>query len=402
MNILYVSDVDISKITGPGINEREFIQTLQTESKGRGDRACFIVPLPEKPAGLTVENIYTFTCPFKHRALFFLKMIWITCGIFRRFWRLKKDFQPELVVVRISNRTIFVPLILALMKQPYVIKTLEDVFSFNRASMGSLFEKLYWKTVGFFLGKGLRQALFIDACTPQLVDLYKKKYALKNISLVENSVNIDLFRSMDTKECRRKYGLERFDRIAGFCGGKPSVRGAERLVEIAGEMAVRYPASAILIVGEDEGLGSLQRRAAELGLSDRVIFKGSVDYQLVPEYINCIDVGIGFDSTDKFAYVGNASQKIRQYLSCGVPVVCASGTNSNLEMHGLAQTVNQTDSRELFRAVCRFFDMSAGDAEGFSITARNYVEANLSHEVTYRQRYDAWQAALPERREIRP
>jgi glycosyltransferase involved in cell wall biosynthesis len=399
MNIVYVSDIDISKISGPGINEREFVQTLQNQSKERHDISSFVLFSPKDSSGLTLENVYSFSCPFKHRMLFFLKILWITCGIYRRIRILKREFKPDLFVLRISNRTIFVPLILSLMKQNYVIKTLEDVFSFSSEKSGNKIEKLYWKNVGYILGRGLKNAMYIDACTPQLVDLYKRKYRLDNINLVENSVNVDLFRILDRIHCRNICGIERFEKIAGFCGGRPSQRGAWQLIEVSRELFSRYPGCGILILGEDEDLDSLKKRVKAMNIEDRVVFAGRVDYDLVPEYMSCLDVGIGLDASDKLSYVGNASQKIRQYLACGIPIVCAEDTNASLQKNGLALAVNQNKSNEVYEAICHWFDMPDEKAKDFRITARNYAEKNLSNEVVYKQRYEGWFSAISEKRE---
>jgi glycosyltransferase involved in cell wall biosynthesis len=240
----------------------------------------------------------------------------------------------------------------------------------------------------------LRNAVFVDACTSQLVINYRKRFKLQNISMVDNAVNTERYYVKDKIESRVKCGLNQFGRIVGYCGGFPSQRGARQLIQIAGRLIDAYDDCGFLIVGNDSELNVLKKSVKRDRLEDRVIFTGTVQYEKMPDYINCLDVGIALDKPEKVKFVGNSSQKIRQYLACGVPVICPQGTNDEMIRKGLCMPVLVNDLDAIYQSISYWFRLSNSEIEHFRETARKYAIEALSSHVVYEKRYQFWKIAF--------
>ncbi|HOO44653.1 MAG TPA: glycosyltransferase [Deltaproteobacteria bacterium] len=304
---------------------------------------------------------------------------------------LRNDY--DLFVLRLSRTGIFIPVLLSLLKKPYCIKTLGNVKKFNKTKheKGPSFVERF---LFLLFRKTLRNSLFIDVCTPQLEHLYRSEFDIENIEVIDNSVNTDRFYPLPRQECKKTCGLGEFDRIVGYCGGKPSQRGAQQLIKISHKLFERYPNAGIVIIGEDEDLDTLRNKVSEYGLADRIRFTGIVDYTELNPYLNCFDVGVALDTTRRIHLLGNSSQKIRQYIACGIPVICAKDTNEELIRKKLGTWISIQDTDKLFHDVCYWLDLSEEQRASFREKAREYAAEHLSCRVSYNKRYHAWEKAL--------
>lgn len=394
MNICYFSDVDISKPNGPGVNEREFVWTLQTESKLRGDRTFFLIPKPSEELDFEIRNVDFYNKMFFEKLwLFGLSILFSNLRSFKLVSRKLKTTPIDLFVLRLRRTCIFVPLYLSIIRQRYVIKTLGNIYNFRDKRM-NIKSKTYYLFHRRILGRILSKATFIDVCTPQFYNNYRKIYQLKNIEIIENAVNTDRFFPLDKDECKRKCGLERFTKIVGYCGGYPSQRGARQLVEISSKLVERYSGCGILIVGDDAQLEKTRKQADASGVKDHIIFAGIIDYEKLPVYMNCLDVGVGLPSRERVDSQGSSSQKIRQYLACGIPVIFPKYTNEEILKHGLGTAVATDDTKEILEAVSYYLDKTQAEVDTFRKQASEYANNHLSTNFAYMRRYTAWISSL--------
>ena len=83
----------------------------------------------------------------------------------------------------------------------------------------------------------------------------------------------------------------------------------------------RIPNAEFHIYGRGE-VADLTRLAQELGVADRVLFRGGVDLEDMPDVIASADLGVVPKRADSF---GNEaySTKIMEFMSQGLPVVCS-------------------------------------------------------------------------------
>jgi len=390
MNICYISHVDISLPNGPGVNEREFLLTLREESLLRGDQASCIIPKPSLPLDTPVPDAHFFQPSLPISRFPSLNRLLANAWLAGLIIGLTLKYGYDLYILRISRTGLFIPVLLRLLGKPYSMKTLGNTMKFNKA------ERRPWheRAVTLIFRKILRDSLTTDVCTPQLEKSYRSGYGVDNIQVIDNAVNVERFLPLDREECRRACGLKEFDRIVGYCGGRPSERGARQLVEISPRLIERYPGAGIVIIGEDQDLDTLKIKARDSGLSDRIRFMGTIPYTELNPFLNCFNVGVALDTAQRIDLIGNSSQKIRQFIACGIPVICAGNTNTGLIREKLGSWVDPGDPEQLLHEICSWFDLPGDQIPQFRDKARRYAEENLSTRIAYAKRYSAWKKAM--------
>lgn len=107
-------------------------------------------------------------------------------------------------------------------------------------------------------------------------------------TVIPNAVNFTKFQMNDDvrNQMRSKCGIERNTIVLGFCGRLSYQKKPEFLIEIINELK-KNPRYKLLIVGDGNLTEVLQKRAAECGVSDKVIFVGAADN--VSDYYQMMD-----------------------------------------------------------------------------------------------------------------
>ena len=386
--ILYISSVDISQPNGPGVNEREFVVSL---SEKLGKRVLFILPKPEN-----VFDWKPFKCFFYsviRRDLFKNTIFQIVSTSFMqiiKYLKATRKSKIDLVVFRLNYPSLCCVLYMRLIKQKYVIKTV-GIKGLNLGKRSPNFLRfIVNKILSLLFDMSIQGSLAIDVCTDQYFKYYSTKLPEGKLLKVENSVNIKRFYPINKKEIKLKLGLAQFNKIAGYVGGSPSKRGAKQLVEISPKLKEQHLKWGIVIVGDDSQTHILKKRAKQLGTENLFVWAGIVPYEKVVDYINCFDIGIALDTNERLEKIGNSSQKIRQYLACGVPVICGKGTNRFIEEENLGSLVDSQNTEEIFHAVDTYFCYTVKEAKYLSKRAVKYAYKNLSTDIAIKTRLDFW------------
>jgi len=390
MNICYISSIDISLPNGPGVNEREFVNILHSHCRRKGDRVCCLIPKPSGNVDIPLDNAVMYPVKDVGTKLSYRRFTYSVLSLMRFLFALM-PFRPNtLFVVRLSVETLWVPLVLRLLARPYYIKTLEDVYGFAAGPTLGL-TRFNYLIKKILLGFVLPKAIFIDASTQQLVDTYKDRFRIENISHIDNAVNTERYGIRDREKSKIKCGLQSFRKIVGYCGGYPSQRGAGQLIGIARRFIQTFPDCGILIVGDDAQLDSLKLKVRRDNMQKYVKFKGIVPYEELVDYVNCLDVGLALDTTQRVNSYGNSSQKIRQYLACGIPVICPHNTNHEIVDRKLALSVPINDLDSIFDTIHYLFSLAPQEIRQYRQKARQYAIKKLSTDVAYEKRYRLWE-----------
>lgn len=386
--LLYLSSVDPSLPKGPSVNEREFLLALES-STALDVRALFARPVDGLPQDLAgVHSVFLPSAPLRSP----LRFAWHQAVMFMLAWRHIRKWQPDLLVIRPSVMPLAMVLVTLITSQRYVLKTVGsgNLEPMTRAPglLGAVGSRINRRLMQVLC----RNAAVVDVCTPEFSTYLGRELDLPNrqFSWVPNATNVERFVPGDKAAQRRRHGLERYTRVLGFVGGSPSERGARQMVAALPSLLERDPGLGVVIVGWDPQLAQVRELACNLGVEDHVVFAGVVPYDEVPGYVQTFDVGVALDTATRLDEIGNSSQKVRQYIAVGVPVIAGVGAGTFIVREDLGSLVDPS-SMDDFRAACdRWLRLNADERSDHERKARSYACANLSTQSALRQRMGLW------------
>lgn len=162
----------------------------------------------------------------------------------------------------------------------------------------------------------------ISAITHKLIEYVIRNGAKpENCSFLPTGADADIFyyRPKD-RQLLEKYGLSEKDLILLFSGTLYHFSGLKEIICAIPSRLSEIPNLKLLLVGGGEQYEELKQLVSELGLQDRVILTGFVDYREVPLHINVADICINPFVINDITNVIFPS-KVYQYLACEKPVL---------------------------------------------------------------------------------
>ncbi len=387
--MLYISSVDPSLDNGPGINEREFIRVL---SARYSEHIHFLIPVPTNAFDHD-PNLFTFCHNhFRNRPHHFILHIF---SLLTHALRLIHSNNFNFLILRSSLLPIAQTIITRLYPVPYAIKTLGNLLTILPEKGGLIARSLQPFNRAMVLDLVVRAAA-VDACTQNFVDFYTGALGDRkvNIQHIDNATSVELFRPFPKLEARSRVGLGQFDPVIGYVGGAPWGDGGRQMVEMSPNLIRHYPRCGIVIVGGGEDIQKLMKLSRKLGSEDHCFFPGRVPYEKVPCYINSFDVCVSLEISERLEKIGNSSQKLRQYLACGKPVVSVAEGNSFVQDLELGSLVDPSDLVQIQNALLKWLQLTDEEKHLFSTRARRYAVKNLSIEKAVEERLDFWDRVL--------
>ena len=109
-----------------------------------------------------------------------------------------------------------------------------------------------------------------------------------------------------------------------YSGSVAHRNGLDLVVRAVAMLADEFPSLRFQVIGDGHALEPVARLAAELGIADRVVFRGPVPNEQVPALLSDATAGI---SPQRGGVFGDLvfSMKVAEYVALGVPVI-SSGT----------------------------------------------------------------------------
>jgi D-inositol-3-phosphate glycosyltransferase len=151
------------------------------------------------------------------------------------------------------------------------------------------------------------------------------------VAVIPCGVDPELFRPGDAQAARARLGIAG-DRVLLFVGRLTPIKGLETLLRALAAVSLgsASPSIHLVVVGGEKGghddTPSLRRLAAELGVSDRVDFRGQLPQDALPEYYRAADLCLMPSRYESFGMVA------LEAMASGIPVVAS-------RVGGLAVTV---------------------------------------------------------------
>ena len=328
--ILVLEEIDVSRDNGAGINERGFVRSVADEP----DVLCLL------PAPRFKDNYFD---P-RHQYVFghygvgwrYLPHVAHVC------WRvlgLRRRVQIVAIAVRLGMAPLIPLLLSRWLRVPLFLKTHDGrkmyeavpwrslVFGRGRWNRQMLRVRLQYALLGKQYLQTVQRAAVIDcpSATCRDVVLAETGVPPDRVVVVPNGANVDFYRPHETQRIRSRLGIPAGTCMIGYVG---ALGGEARFVGVLVDalIALKSEESMVgLIVGDGLERTEMERRVKEAGASERVCFPGFVPNREIPEYMSAMDIAadltaVAFSLNGKTVY-GSYSQKIAQYLACGVPVL---------------------------------------------------------------------------------
>ncbi len=117
-------------------------------------------------------------------------------------------------------------------------------------------------------------------------------YGTHDFKVIANSIEVSkyAFNSAICKNLRQQYGVEDKTVVYGHVGGFYSEKNHDFLIDVFHNIQKKNPNTLLVLVGDGPLKESIEKKVENLGLTDKVIFTGSIDN--VFEYLNMFDVFI--------------------------------------------------------------------------------------------------------------
>lgn len=384
--ILYVSSVDISLPEGPSVNEREFCWGLYQIF---GERVQFILPKPEKKVDelSKYQILHVRRCDNRNPYKFILHQI----DLSKKLCNIINIYNFDLIFTRLGLIPIGLWFGFRGKNHPLFIKHLTgivDLYNINDSAVVQYLKKAIGMMQVEITKRLLKKAIAADTPTQAHLQRIKNTYKVSSelVLQIENATNTARFQPMDINEAKIQCRLQKFNPIIGYVGGRPWERGGNEMISVAPELLKQFPKLGFVIIGGGEGMANLLERIEKSGLSSSFYCPGVIDYEDIPLYINSFNVGIAFDRPDRFKLVGNSNQKVRQYISCGKPVVVTKGGNEFIDSNNLGSIVNTENLSEVVNAIKYWISLNKFKQEQHSQKAISFACANFSIEKAIIQR----------------
>ncbi|MFC9932556.1 glycosyltransferase family 4 protein [Glutamicibacter sp. NPDC127525] len=131
----------------------------------------------------------------------------------------------------------------------------------------------------------------LTICESMKDELVSRGVPPKKIGIIPNAVDSEHFKPVDRNiELARKYGLLNVPTF-GYVSNMDHYRESqETLIEALAILGSRGRVAKCILVGGGPRMDLLKELATERGVSDRVIFTGSVDHNEIDEYYSLIDL----------------------------------------------------------------------------------------------------------------
>jgi glycosyltransferase involved in cell wall biosynthesis len=149
----------------------------------------------------------------------------------------------------------------------------------------------------------------------------------RNIIVVENGVDINLFKPADINQCKKDLGLDPNWEYICYVGSLERWQRVNKLLDVMEILKYRRNNVKLLIVGDGPEMNTLQNMSKVKNILDCVSFVGRVDHTEIPKYINSSIICVA-----PFSSARNASPlKLLEYMACGKAIVghCIGLKNAN-------------------------------------------------------------------------
>jgi glycosyltransferase involved in cell wall biosynthesis len=233
------------------------------------------------------------------------------------------------------HEAMVVPLILTyLFKVPFSMRTgpiLPNLSFYKKNPSLIVFYSIKW-----ILGLFYKQASSIVTVTEKIKEWVIEAYNTnpEKIVVIPNAADTSLF--FPTPPSRKKWGLPENEFLFGYVGSIFEGQGLGTIIQALGHLKKNQEKVPFLfIVGDGEYCSTLKSMSEELGVSDHIIWAGSIAHAHVRSAINSCNMMLLPIQKELLNLRGASALKLWEYLACDKPVLA-----SEHEDHSFIENLN--------------------------------------------------------------
>jgi glycosyltransferase involved in cell wall biosynthesis len=134
--------------------------------------------------------------------------------------------------------------------------------------------RAFWRSLNAAFARRTDRVIAVSEGVRAFVTKYER-IATEKLVVVRNGIDLGRFAALPTREAARALlGLPAEDFVAGIVGRLSPQKGHTYLLQAAARLAADIPRLRLLVVGQGQLQGRLERQARDLGIAERVSFVG--------------------------------------------------------------------------------------------------------------------------------
>ena len=246
-------------------------------------------------------------------------------------------------------------------------------------------QKLSWKlTVDYY-----NRCDTVISPTHSLADELKAHGLTKPCKIVQNAIDTETFRPPDTEEIKRQ--LKKKTGISGaslvYMGRVSYEKSIDQLLKVVALLVPQIPDVQLLVVGDGPEREKLEKLAQDLGIVERVLFKGFLFGQ---DLVHTLQAGDVFVTASKSE---NMPLAVLEAMACGLPVVTVTSLGlSEMVQDGANGYLLPPDDPERMAAEVMRLMKDNSLRRGFAVKSRE-ISLNYSDDAVM-SRFEAVYAGV--------
>ncbi len=189
---------------------------------------------------------------------------------------------------------------------------------------------------------------------PSIRDLLLSYGIRRPIEILPNAIDLSAFEDVDPSDMRQRLGIGPHERVAIYCGRLAREKNLPFMLHALRRVLLEMPERRLLLVGEGAERDDLMLLVLRLGLGDRVLFSGRIEYAEIPRYYAASDLFVMTSVTEVRPLA------LIEAMASGLPVVAvAAPGSSDTVTSGTDGLLTDEDPAEFADAVRRLLTEDA-------------------------------------------
>ncbi|MFP4496914.1 MAG: cob(I)yrinic acid a,c-diamide adenosyltransferase [Vulcanimicrobiota bacterium] len=150
------------------------------------------------------------------------------------------------------------------------------------------------------------------------------KYGFETpVQLLPNAIDLNQFKNVSPKSVQEKYGIKKDEKLLLYVGRLGQEKNLMFMLQAFKNAVEEAPDTKLMIVGQGSELENLRYSAKQMGLADKVILPGPVEYSEIPAYYAA-----------GYAFVMTSTTEVKplallEAMASGLPVVAVAAAGSS-------------------------------------------------------------------------